>query len=113
MFFYIHLLSVLDLFTPYDLTMMAGLLFGVILMTLQWIIVAEDQTDAEINLIYTGNCCVMGLVGGALNALFSSVEAPIEIYMFFMFIWSLAVNMGANLQFTRISMRRYRSTEFL
>ena len=53
MFFYLHLLTVLNFFTPYDLTMAAGTIFGVFLMTMQLIVTGLN--DIETKLIYIGN----------------------------------------------------------
>lgn len=111
MFFYIHLLTVLDLFTTYDLTMAAGTIFGVFLMTLQYIITGLN--DLETKLLYMGNCCVLGLVAGSTNAVFSTFGLPIEAYGFFMFLWAVIVNAMANVEFSRLVIKRCSNIEFV
>lgn len=111
MFFYLHLLTVLNFFTPYDLTMAAGTLFGVFLMTMQFII--ANVNDIETKLVYIGNCCVMGLIAGATNAVFDTFSLPVEIYGFFMFVWPVVVNAMANAEFSRIVIKRCGNVEFV
>lgn len=111
MFFYLHLLTVLNFFTPYDLTMAAGTIFGVFLMTLQLIITGFN--DIETKLIYIGNCCVMGFIAGSTNAVFSTLSLPVEAYGFFMFVWPVVVNAMANIEFSRIVIKRCGNIEFI
>ena len=111
MFLYIHLLTVLDLFTTYDLTMVAATLFGVFLMTMQLII--TNINGIETKLVYIGNCCVMGLIAGATNAVFDTFNLPVEIYGFLMFVWVVVVNAMANVEFSRILIKRCGHIEFV